>query len=120
MEQKGVELREVSEAVANLFRDLDVVGMPQGGPPRPRMQALGDFVQGELRGAVHLEVKRALAVVASHYEIDLKRACDGYVLPNEPELAIAEVQRLIDAVEGRTSSDSMNMALALWGIINFL
>ena len=67
---------------------------------RPCMQALGDFVRGELRGAVHLGVKRALAVVASHYKIDLERVCDGFVLLDEPELAAAEGQRLMDAVEG--------------------
>jgi hypothetical protein len=54
------------------------------------MQALGDFVWGELWGAVHLGVKRALVMVASHYEIDLERVCDTYVLPDEPELAATE------------------------------
>jgi hypothetical protein len=98
--QRGVELREVSEAVADLFRDLDVVGVPRGGPMRPCMQALSDFVWGELHGAVHLGVKRTLVVVASHYEIDLEWVCDGFVLLDEPELAAAEAQRLMDAVEG--------------------
>jgi hypothetical protein len=45
-------------------------------------------------------VKQALAMVASHYEIDLERVCDGSVLPNEPEVAATEVRRLNDAVEG--------------------
>jgi hypothetical protein len=53
-----------------------------------------------LRGAVHLGVKWALAVVVSHYEIDLERVCDDYVLLDEPELAAAEAQRLNDIVEG--------------------
>lgn len=66
MEQWGAEMGEMFEAVADLFRDLDVVGVPRGGPPRPCMQDLGDFLRGELRGAVHLGVKRALAVVSSH------------------------------------------------------
>jgi hypothetical protein len=64
------------------------------------MQAPGDFVRGDLHGAIHLRVKRALAVVASHYEIDLERVCDGFVLPDEPELVAAEGQRLMDVVEG--------------------
>lgn len=51
------------------------------------MQALGGYVWGELHGVVHLGVKWALAVVTSHYEIDLERVCDDYVLPDEPELA---------------------------------
>jgi hypothetical protein len=32
-----------------------------------------------------------LVVVASHYEIDLERVCMGYVLPNESDLADAEM-----------------------------
>jgi hypothetical protein len=64
------------------------------------MQALGGYVQGELHGAVHLGVKRAMAVVASHYEIDLERVCDGYVLPDEPELVATKVRRLNNVVEG--------------------
>jgi hypothetical protein len=59
---------------------------------------------GELHGAVHLGVKRALAMIASHYEIDLERVCDGYVIPNEPELATTEMQRLNDVVEGPRTS----------------
>jgi hypothetical protein len=81
-----------------------VVDIPQGGPPRPCMRALGGYVGGELRDAVHLEVKRALAVVASHYEIDLEQVCEGYVLPDEPELADTEMRRLTNAVEGLGSS----------------
>jgi hypothetical protein len=64
------------------------------------MRALSGYVRGELREAVHLGVKRALVVVASHYEIDLERVCEGYVLPDEPDLADAEMRRLVDAVEG--------------------
>jgi hypothetical protein len=45
-------------------------------------------------------VTRALTVVASHYEINLERVCEGYVLPEEPELANAEMRRLNDTVEG--------------------
>jgi hypothetical protein len=45
-------------------------------------------------------VKQALAVVASHYEIDLEWLCDGYVLLDKPELAAAEAQRLNDVIEG--------------------
>ena len=41
---------------------------------------------GELHNVVHLGVKRALAEVASHYEIDLERVCEGYVLPTSPSL----------------------------------
>jgi hypothetical protein len=98
------KLRELSDAVEELFQDLDVVDDPQGGPPWPRIQALSGYVRGELRDVVHLEVKRALAVVASHYEIDLEQVCEGYVLPDEPKLADAEMQRLTNVVEGPGTS----------------
>jgi hypothetical protein len=64
------------------------------------MQALSGYVRSELREAVHLGVKRALAVVASHYEINLKRVCEGYFLPYEDDLIEVEVQRLTDVVKG--------------------
>ena len=64
------------------------------------MQALSGYIRGELSDVVHLGVKRALAVVASHYEINLKRVFDGYVLPNEPKLATTEMRRLNDVVKG--------------------
>jgi hypothetical protein len=68
------------------------------------MHGLSGFVQSELHEVVHLRVKRALAVVASHYEIDLERVCEGYVLLDEHNLAKAEMQRLTDAVEGPRSA----------------
>jgi hypothetical protein len=104
MEQKGTLLRELSKVVADLFQDLDMVGVPWSGPPQPRMQALGGYVRGELHEAVHVGVKRAMAVVTSHYEIDLERVCDSYVLLNELELAAAEMRRLNDTVEGPGTS----------------
>jgi hypothetical protein len=57
----------------------------------------------KLHDAVHLGVKRTLAVVASHYEIDLERVCESYVLPNELELVNAEMRRLTNTVEGPRS-----------------
>lgn len=68
------------------------------------MQAPSVYVQSKLREAVHLGVKRALAVVASHYEINLEQVCKGYILPDEDDLAEAEVRRLTDVVEGLGSA----------------
>jgi hypothetical protein len=98
------ELRELSDAMAKIFQDIDMVDVPQGGPPRPHMQALSGYVWGKLYDAIHFGVKRTLAVVASHYEIDLERVCEGYVLPDEPELADAEMWRLTNVIEGPGTS----------------
>jgi hypothetical protein len=45
-----------------------------------------------------------MVVVASQYEINLERVCEGYVLPDEPELADAEMWRLANTVEGPGTS----------------
>jgi hypothetical protein len=57
-------------------------------------------VHGRLRGALHHGVRRAFAVLASHYDVDLEQVSEGYCLPDEDEAALAEVQRLDAAVAG--------------------
>jgi hypothetical protein len=57
-------------------------------------------MRNRLCGALHHGVRRAFAVLASHYDVDLERVSEGYCLPDEEEAALAEVQRLDAAVEG--------------------
>jgi hypothetical protein len=61
---------------------------------------LGDHARGRLREALHHGVRRAFAVLASHYDVDLERVSEGYCLPNKDEAALAEVQRLDTAAAG--------------------
>jgi hypothetical protein len=49
---------------------------------------------------MHHGVRRAFAVLSSHYDVDLERVSEGYCLPDEDEVALAEVQRLDAAVAG--------------------
>jgi hypothetical protein len=56
-----------------------------------------------LRGALHHGVRRAFAVLASHYDMDLERVSEGYCLPDDDEAALAEVQRIYAAVAGPSS-----------------
>lgn len=58
MDQRAIELKELSDAVAEFNRDLDVMNIPSGESLRSCMQALSGFVQSELHEAIHLEVKR--------------------------------------------------------------
>ena len=54
-----------------------------------------------LRGALHTGVKRALAIIASHYVgVDLQAISDGYVLPDDDEEADEAVMKLMEVVEG--------------------
>ena len=46
-------------------------------------------------------VKRALAVIASHYiGVDLQAISDGYVLPDDDEEADEAIAKLMEAAEG--------------------
>ena len=57
-------------------------------------------VRERLQGALHTGVKRALAVVASHYSsVDLKAVSKGHVLPEDDEEADEEVTKLMEAAE---------------------
>jgi hypothetical protein len=61
---------------------------------------LGDHARGRLREALHHGVRRAFAVLASHYDVDLERVSEGYCLPDEDEAALAKVQKLDAAAVG--------------------
>jgi hypothetical protein len=63
-------------------------------PSRTSAESLGDHVRGRLREALHHDIRRAFAVLASHYVVDLERVSEGYCLPDEDEAALAEIQRL--------------------------
>ena len=94
----------MSEAVSDVYRILRFGDVPSGSSPQSCLQALGDHARGRVREALHHGVRRAFAVLASHYDVDLERVSEGYCLPNEEEAALAEVQRLDAAVEGPSAA----------------
>ena len=57
-------------------------------------------MRSRVYGVLHHGVRRAFAVLASHYDVDLERVSEGYCLPDEDEAALAEVQRLDTATAG--------------------
>jgi hypothetical protein len=84
----------MSEAISAFCQIFGLDDVPSGSSPQSRLQALGDHTRGRLREALHHGVRRAFAVLASHYDVDLERVSEGYCLPDEDEAALAEVQRL--------------------------
>jgi hypothetical protein len=99
-EQREADHTAMSEAVSDVYRILGFGDVPSGSSPQSRLQVLGDHVRGRLREALHHGVRRAFAVLASHYVVDLERVSEGYCLPDEDEAALAEVQRLDAAAAG--------------------
>ncbi|XP_066365066.1 uncharacterized protein [Miscanthus floridulus] len=80
---------------------LEVEGFQSGSSLGSRLIALSGQARERLRGALHTGVKRALAVIASHYiSVDLKAISDGYVLPDDDREADEEVVKLMEAAEG--------------------
>ena len=65
-----------------------------------RLITLSGRVHERLQGALHTGIKRALAVVSSHYAgIDLEAVSDGYVMAEDDEEAEEEVMKLEEAAE---------------------
>ena len=63
-----------------------------GSSLRSRVEALYFRAEERKREALHAGVKKALAVVSSHYAgIDLPTVCEGYVLPDNETEAQEEV-----------------------------
>jgi hypothetical protein len=103
-ERKEAERMAMSEAISAFCRAFGLDDVPSGSSIQSHLWALGGHVRSRLRGALHHGVRRAFAVLASHYDVDLERVSEGYCLPDEEEAALAEVQRLDAAVEGPSAA----------------
>jgi hypothetical protein len=103
-EQKEAERVAMSEAISAFCQAFGLDGVPSGSSPQSHLWALGGHVRNRLRGALHHGVRRAFSVLASHYDVDLERVSEGYCLPDEEEVALAEVQRLDVAVKGPSAA----------------
>jgi hypothetical protein len=90
----------MSEAISAFCRVFGFDDVSLGSSPQSGLQALGDHARDKLREVLHHGVRRAFAVLASHYDVDLERVSEGYCLPDEDEAALAEVQRLDAAAAG--------------------
>jgi hypothetical protein len=99
-EQKEADRAAMSEAISDFCRAFGLNDVPSGSSPQSHLRALGSHVRSRLHGVLHHDVRRAFAVLASHYDMDLERVSEGYCLPDEDEAALAEVQRLDAAIAG--------------------
>jgi hypothetical protein len=99
-EQKEADRVAMSEAISAFCQVFGLDDVPSGSSPQSHLWALGGHVHSRLHEALHHGVRRAFAVLASHYDVDLERVSEGYCLPDEDEAALAEVQRLDAAVAG--------------------
>ncbi|XP_066316465.1 uncharacterized protein [Miscanthus floridulus] len=97
-----IEVREhkaLRSAARTACEALEVEGVESADSLGSRLTTLSGRVDERLRGALHTGVKRALAVVSSHYAVNLEAVSDGYVLPEDDEEADAEVAKLMEAAK---------------------
>ena len=94
------EHNALQSAARTACEALEVGGVESGSSLRSRLIALSSRVHERLRGALHTSVKRALAVVSSHYVgIDLAAVSDDYVMAKDDEEADEVVMKLEEAAE---------------------
>jgi hypothetical protein len=78
-EQKEAEHVAMSEAISAFCQAFGLDVVPSGSSPHSHLRALGGHVRNRLRGVLHHGVRRAFAVLASHYDVDLERVSEGYL-----------------------------------------
>jgi hypothetical protein len=76
-----------------------------------RLRALGGHVSRRMRRALHLGVKKALSVVASHYQVDFESVSSGYVVPVgvEDEVAMDRADALTATATDTLAEDFMDI-----------
>jgi hypothetical protein len=99
-EQKEANRTAMSEAISAFCRTFGLDDVPSGSSPQSCLRALGGHVRSRLRGVLHHDVRRAFAVLASHYDVDLELVSEGYCLLDDEDAALAEAQRLNAVAEG--------------------
>ena len=95
------EHEALKRAALSACEALEVEGVQSGSSLGSRLIALSNQMRERLRGALHTGVKRALAVISSHYVgVNLPAISDGYVLPDDDEEADAAIMKLMEVAEG--------------------
>jgi hypothetical protein len=90
------ELQELRNATLETCRAVEEGEAQAGSSLASRLRALGGYITGHMRRALHLGVQKALGVVRSHYEVNFEALAEGYVVPEgvEDEVAMERVDAL--------------------------
>jgi hypothetical protein len=76
------ELEELRAAALEICQEVEEGEAQAGSSLASRLRALGGHVSRRMRRALHLGVKKALSVMASHYQVDFEAVSSGYVVPS--------------------------------------
>jgi DNA-binding Lrp family transcriptional regulator len=101
------ELEELRAATLETCQEVEEGKKQAGSSLASRLRALSGHVSRRMRRALHLGVKKALGVVRSHYEVNLKAVASGYVVPEgvEDEVAMERADALAAAAAETLAED---------------
>jgi hypothetical protein len=74
-------LEELRAAAHEVCQEVEEGEVQAGSSLASRLRALDGHVSQRMRRALHLGVKKALGMVASHYQVDFEVVSSGYVVP---------------------------------------
>jgi hypothetical protein len=98
------ELEELRAAALEICQEVEEGEAQAGSSLASRLRALGGHVSQRMRHALHLGIKKALGVVASHYQVDFEAVSLCYVIPVGVE--DEEVMNRADALAA-TAADTL-------------
>jgi hypothetical protein len=75
------ELEDLQAAALEICQEVEESVAQAGSSLASRLRALGGHLSQRMHRALHLGVKKALGVVASHYQVDFEAVSSGYVVP---------------------------------------
>jgi RNA 3'-terminal phosphate cyclase len=90
-------LEELQAAALETCQKVEEGEAQVGSSMASHLRALGEHVARRMSRALHLGVKKALGVVASHYQVDFEAVSSGYVIPVgvEDEVAMDRADALV-------------------------
>jgi hypothetical protein len=74
-------LEELQAAALEICQEVEEGVAQAGSSLASRLRALGGHVSERMRLALHLGIKKALGMVAPHYQVDFEAVSSGYVVP---------------------------------------
>jgi hypothetical protein len=73
-------LEDLQAAALEICQEVEEGVAQAGSSLASHLRALGGHVSQRMRHALHLGVKKALGMVASHYQVDFEVMSSGYVV----------------------------------------
>jgi RNA 3'-terminal phosphate cyclase len=101
------ELEELWASTLEACQEVEEGEAQAGSSMASRLHALGGHVARRMRRALQLGVKKALGVVASHYQVDFEAVSSGYVVSVgvEDEVAMDRADALAATADNMLAED---------------